>query len=117
MTMRRQIILGIAVLPLCALPSSAETATKSVTLPVGVPLRIALDHRYPIRTGTQVQGHLTAAVYLVDHVVLPVDTPVYGVIIGRHPVKKSVRVNALLDGDFTPLSIPEVRFDRLELPD
>ena len=114
--MLRQIIIGVAV-PLCAVSLSAETAPPYETLPAGLPLRIAIDHRYPIRTGTQVQGHLTAAVYLVDHIVLPVDTPVYGVVVGRHPVKKSVRINALLDGDFTALSVPEIRFERLQLPD
>ncbi len=115
--MLRRILFGIAAVPLCALPLSAQTAPAYATLPAGLPLRIAIDHRYSIRTGTQVQGHLTAAVYLVDHIVLPVDTPVYGVIVGRHPVKKSVRINALLDGDFTALSVPEIRFERMQLPD
>ena len=115
--MIRRIVFGIAAFPLCALSLSAQTAPAYATLPAGLPLRVAIDHRYPIRIGTRVQGHLTSAVYLVDHIVLPVDTPVYGVIVGRHPVKKSVRINALLDGDFTRLSVPEIRFETLQLPD
>ncbi len=115
--MIRRIVFGIAAFPLCALSLSAQTAAPHATLPAGLPLRVAIDHRYPIRIGTRVQGHLTTAVYLVDHIVLPVDTPVYGVIVGRHPVKKSVRINALLDGDFTRLSVPEIRFETMQLPD
>ena len=115
--MIRRIVFGIAAFPLCAFSLSAQTAAPHATLPAGLPLRVAIDHRYPIRIGTRVQGHLTTAVYLVDHIVLPVDTPVYGVIVGRHPVKKSVRINALLDGDFTRLSVPEIRFETMQLPD
>lgn len=115
--MLRHILIGIAAVPMCALPLSAQNASAYETLPAGVPLRVAIDHRYPIRIGTRVEGHLTTAIYLVDHIVLPVDTPVYGVIVGRHSVKKSVRINALLDGDFTALSVPEILFERLQLPD
>lgn len=86
-------------------------------LPVGMPLRVRLDHSYSLRVGTRVEGHLVAPIYLYDHIVLPVNTPVYGEIIGKHPVSKSIRTNALLDGDFTPLKEAEVTFDRVALPD
>ncbi|HVJ09750.1 MAG TPA: hypothetical protein VM554_15340 [Acidisarcina sp.] len=108
---------GVAALLLFPHALQSQTGSPAATLPAGFPLRIALDHRYPIRTGTQVEGRLTSALYLVDHIVLPVDTPVYGVVTGRHPVKRGLRINAMLDGDFTPLAEPEVQFDRLQLPD
>ncbi len=115
--MLARLLLAVAASALLSPALTAEDLPSAATIPAGVPLRIALDHRYSIRTGTRVEGRLTSAVYLVDHVVLPVDTPVYGVVVGRHPVKKSIRINALLDGDFTPLAVPDVRFDALQLPD
>ena len=115
--MLARLLLAVAASALLSPALVAEDLPPAATIPAGVPLRVALDHRYSIRTGTRVEGRLTSAVYLVDHVVLPVDTPVYGVVVGRHPVKKSIRINALLDGDFTPLAVPEVRFDALQLPD
>lgn len=112
-----RLVLSITAMSLLPHVLVSQAVPPTATLPAGLPLRIALDHRYPIRIGTQLQGHLTSAVYLVDHTVLPIDTPVYGVVIGRHSVKRGVRVNALLDGDFTPLAEPEIRFERLQLPD
>ena len=112
-----RLVLGFAAMSLLPHAMGAQAKSATATLPAGLPLRIALDHRYATRIGTQVQGHLTSPVYLVDHIVLPVDTPVYGVVIGRHAVQRGVRVNALLDGDFTPLAEPEILFERLQLPD
>lgn len=112
-----RLVLFVAAITLLPQGMLSEAAPAAGTLAAGLPLRIALDHRYTIRTGTQVEGHLTTAVYLVDRIVLPADTPVYGVIVGRHAVKRSIRVNALLDGDFTPLAVPEIQFERLQLPD
>jgi hypothetical protein len=92
-------------------------ATAQVaTIPAGVPLRVEIDHRYPMKVGTQLEGHLIAPVYLVDHQVLPVNTHVSGTIVATHPVSKGTRTDALLNGDFTPLATPEVRFDHLTLP-
>uniref|UniRef100_A0A372IKB4 Uncharacterized protein n=2 Tax=Paracidobacterium acidisoli TaxID=2303751 RepID=A0A372IKB4_9BACT len=63
------------------------------------------------------EGHLIAPVYLRDHQVLAVNTPVSGTILARDPVRGSARTRALLDGDFTPLVTPRVAFDTLTLPD
>ena len=86
-------------------------------LPAGIPLRVELDHTYAIKTGTRVEGHLIAPVFRIDHEVLPVNTRVSGVIVSIQPVKSSVRRQALMDGDFTPLAVPDVQFDTLTLPD
>jgi hypothetical protein len=87
------------------------------TVPAGVPLRIEVDKRYPVSVGTKIEGRLIAPVYLVDHEVLPVNTRVSGSVIAEHSFKGGARADALLNGDFTPLVTPELRFDQLTLPD
>jgi hypothetical protein len=90
----------------------AQVATVSE----GVPLRVEIDHRYPLKVGTHLEGHLIAPVYLIDHQVLPVSTHISGTIVATHPVSKGARTDALLNGDFTPLATAEVQFDHLTLP-
>ncbi len=99
------------------LPASIAAANAQNTIiPAGVPLRIQVDHRYRIRPGTLVEGHLIAPIYCVDHLALPVDTRVSGVIAGTHPAPHKDRVRSWLDGNFVPAGIPEIRFDSLHLP-
>jgi hypothetical protein len=93
------------------------TSAQVVTVPAGVPLRVEIDKRYPVKTGTKVEGRLIAPVYLVDHEILPVNTRLSGSVISEHPVKGGERADALLNGDFTPLVTPELRFDQITLPD
>jgi hypothetical protein len=112
-----RLVLGTVAISFLSAAGYTEAAPSPATLPGGLPLRIAIDHRYSMKTGTRVEGHLTSPVYIVDRIVLPVDTPVYGIVSGRRPVQRNIRVNALMDGDFTPLAEPEVRFERMILPD
>src|SRR6266851_6753837 len=95
---------------------SSIAAAQVATIPAGVPLRVEIDHRYPMKVGERLEGHLIAPVYLIDHQVLPVNTPVSGLIVATHHVDKGARTNALLNGDFTPLATPEVQFDHLTSP-
>src|SRR5216683_4178943 len=95
---------------------SSIAAAQVATIPAGVPLRVEIDHRYPMKVGERLEGHLIAPVYLIDHQVLPVNTPVSGLIVATHHVDKGARTDALLNGDFTPLATPEVQFDHLTLP-
>lgn len=104
-------------LPLLILSSCTMASAQVVSIPAGVPFRVEIDHRYPMKVGERIEGHLIAPVYLVDHEVLPASTPVSGFIVSTHPVDRGVRNDALLNGDFTPLVVPEIRFDRLTLPD
>src|SRR5258708_2051852 len=106
------------VIILCSLVvgTSPVTHAQVATIQAGVPLRVEIDHRYPIKTGTHLEGHLIAPVYLVDHEVIPVNTRISGTIITTHPVSKGIRTDALLNGDFTTLATPEVQFDHLTLP-
>jgi hypothetical protein len=104
------------ILPSLIVGASTMISAQVATIPAGVPLRVEIDHRYPMKVGTQLEGHLIAPVYLVDHQVLPVNTRISGTIIATHSVSKGIRTDALLNGDFTPLATPEVRFDHLTLP-
>lgn len=116
--MLRRLAVAAAAACLVSRQPLAETApgAGAATVPAGVPLRVQLDHGYPVKAGTRVQGHLITPVYLVDRAVLPADTHIYGTITGSHPLHGSCRVNALLDGDFTPLVVPEITFDSIETP-
>jgi hypothetical protein len=102
---------------LCLFTAACLAQTPQVIIPAGVPLRVQINKRYPITPGTKVEAHLIAPVYLVDHEVLPVNTLVTGSIVATHPVDRSTRTEALLDGDFTPLATPELHFDQITLPD
>jgi hypothetical protein len=86
-------------------------------VPAGVPLRVELDKSYPMKPGTRIQGHLTESVYLIDHVVVPADSKVYGTITGRHSVSRQARTAAMFNGDLTPLKNADVTFSDLETPD
>ncbi|MGC2403143.1 MAG: hypothetical protein WA510_25365 [Acidobacteriaceae bacterium] len=86
-------------------------------IPAGVPLRVELDKSYPMKVGTQIQGHLTEPVYLIDHVAVPADSKVYGTITSKHSVSRQVRTAAMFNGDLTPLKNADVSFSTLETPD
>jgi hypothetical protein len=92
-------------------PAAAEL------VPAGVPLRVELDKSYRMRVGTTIEGHLTEPIYLIDHVVIPANSKVYGTITGKHSVDRQVRTAAMFNGDLTPLKSAEVTFSDLETPD
>jgi hypothetical protein len=93
----------------------APLPTESV--PAGVPLRVELDKSYRMRVGTRIEGHLTEPVYLIDHVAVPADSKVFGIITDKHPVSRQVRTAAMFNGDMTPLKDADVTFNELETPD
>jgi hypothetical protein len=86
-------------------------------IPAGVPLRVELDQSYSMRAGTRIEGHLTEPVYLIDHVAIPANSKVYGVITGKHGVSRQVRTAAMFNGDLTPLKNADVTFNEIQTPD
>ncbi len=86
-------------------------------IPAGVPLRVELNKSYHMRVGTKVEGHLTEAVYLSDHIAVPADSKVYGMITGKHGVGRQARTAAMFNGDLTPLKSAELTFSEIETPD
>jgi hypothetical protein len=93
----------------------APLPTESI--PAGVPLRVELDKSYRMRVGTRIEGHLTEPVYLIDHVVVPADSKVFGIITDKHSVSRQVRTAAMFNGDLTPLKDADVTFNELQTPD
>jgi hypothetical protein len=94
-----------------------STNEPGSTIPASVPLRVQINHSYPLKIGTRIEGHLTEAVYVTDRLVLPVNTLIFGVIDGRQPVPGRQRAAAMMNGDFTPLATAKIVFDSVELPD
>lgn len=92
------------------------SARASDPLPAGVPLRIRVIHTAHLHIGAKVTGVLTEPVYLHDHLVLPQNTVVRGIVTAYAPVDRKLRTQALLNGDVTPLHDPVVDFNRLQLP-
>ncbi len=104
--------------PVAAAPPTQPPAPPALTstLPTGLPLRVQIDHRYRMKRGARVAGYLIDPVYTTDHLLLPAHTRVTGKISQLRPVRRSTRVWALLNADFTPLKTPELALDGLVLP-
>lgn len=90
--------------------------TFALSIPVGTPLQVALDHEIRVKkTGQPVQGHLMQPVYAFDRLVLPPGTRVQGHIskIGGPGVKQLTW--SILNADFTPARPVQVTFDEIVL--
>ena len=109
--------LAVFFLSCAAFPGALSLAAQTATIPAGVPLRIEVDHRYRVHAGTTIQGHLIAPVFSVDHQVLPVNTRVSGTILGNHRAPEPSRVHEIVDGEFVPPTVADIRFQTLRLPD
>ena len=112
------VLLTIAVAASAQAPPEAPTTPAGATVPSGVPLRVALEHRFAIkRVGEPIQGRLVEPIYVFDRVVLPAGSSVEGHIaeIGGVPARR--RLTAILSGNFTPPRDVRAQFDTLVLRD
>ena len=100
----------------CAL-SGAQNLSVPLTVPAGVPLRLYLTQRAPMRIGSPVSAKLIEPVYAFDRVVIPAGAVVQGSVTQLDSVSKLVRAHALMAGDFTPLHHARAEFTGLKLPD
>ncbi len=91
------------------------TPTENVTVAQGVPLHIRVTHTANLHTGELVTGVLTAPIFVRDRMVLPAGSAVQGTVVAYVPVEHLVRVQALLNGDVTPLHNPVVEFTTVHL--
>jgi hypothetical protein len=104
-------------------PAAAQTAPEerapavSLNVPSGAPLRLYLTKRVSKRLDAPVEAKLMEAVFAFDREVIPAGTVVLGKVSRTQPVRKSQRVRAILNGDFTPLRQAQVEFTSLKLPD
>jgi hypothetical protein len=95
----------------------AQPLSVPLTVPAGVPLRLYLTERAPMRIGSAVSAKLIEPIYAFDRVVIPAGTVVQGSVTQLDSVSKLVRAQALMAGDFTPLHRARVEFTGLKLPD
>ena len=98
--------------------AAGALAQDVVVVPAGVPLRVALEGRVPIRhNGEQVQGRLVDSIYVFDRVALPAGSIVEGHIAEIGGVPAMRRFSAILNGNFTPPREVRARFDAVVLSD
>jgi hypothetical protein len=93
----------------------AEIALK---VPVGTPLRIALDQKVQVnKPGALVQGRVVEPVYVFDQVVIPVGSIASGRVKSIASVSGLQRTLAYANGNFSPFHKYEISFDAVTLPD
>jgi len=97
---------------------TAPPARPGTTVPSGVPLRIALEHRVAIKhSGDPILGRLVESIYVFDRMVLPAGSLVEGHIAEIGGVPASRHLKAIMSGNFTPPREVRAQFDALVLSD
>lgn len=112
------VLLAIAITSLAQTAPVADNARPETTIARGVPLRVALERRMPIkRVGEPVQGRLVEPIYVFDRMVLPAGTVVDGHVAKIGGVPAGKRVAAILSGNFTPPREVRAQFDAILFSD
>jgi hypothetical protein len=96
-------------LPFLLTSCAALCQTSSATLPAGTPLPVQTSDHLPMRVGQPIRAELIYPVYADNQLVLPEKTILEGTVTALRP-DHSHRVTSRLRGDFTPFTIPVVRF-------
>ncbi|HEX5431154.1 MAG TPA: hypothetical protein VFW83_04260, partial [Bryobacteraceae bacterium] len=87
-----------------------------MTVQAGVPLRLYLTERLPMSVGDTAVAKLIEPIYSFDRVVIPAGAEVLGRVTQLDPAPKLVRIQSILNGDFTPLHRARVEFTTILLP-
>ena len=103
--------------PALIFAQQAVSNTQTVTIPSRVPLHIRVTRTAHLRKGAAVEGILTEPVYVYDRLVLPKDAVIQGSVSGVVPSDRKIRVQAMLNGDVTPLHDPVVNFSSIHVGD
>jgi hypothetical protein len=90
--------------------------SASLAVPADVPLRIEVTRTVNLKAGAPFRGRLIEPIYGPDRLLLPAGTVAEGVVSATPAADRGTRVNAKLDGDFTPLRVPIIRVTELTLP-
>jgi len=110
-------ILAVVCFFLSTLHADDESPKISLSVPAGAPLRLYLTKRISKVAGAPVQGKILEPVFAFDKEVIPAGSVVTGKVSQVEPVRKWLRFQAIVNGDFTPLRNAQVEFDSLTLPD
>jgi hypothetical protein len=95
---------------------AAQSQIPQATLPTGTPLPLMVDNHLPMRVGQSLRAQLIYPVYSDNTLILPEKTILTGTITELRS-NHSRRINARINGDFTPFHIPIVRFTQITLAD
>lgn len=90
--------------------------TPAGTLPAGTPLPLQIVKHLPMRVGEPIRAELLYPVYADNQLLLPAKTIFIGSVTELRS-DHSRRVQARLNGNFTPYHIPVVRFTQVVLAD
>jgi hypothetical protein len=97
-------------------PFSAQSQTPKAVLPTGTPLPVRIENHLPMRVGQPIRAQLIYPVYSDNTLILPEKTILTGAVTELRS-NHSQRINARINGDFTPYHIPVVRFTQMILSD
>ncbi|HWZ52963.1 MAG TPA: hypothetical protein VNW54_16020 [Granulicella sp.] len=100
--------------------SAAGAGQRDVALsvPVGTPLQVALEHETRVKkVGQPLHGRLMLPVYAFDHEVIPQGVEVDGHISSIGSPGKKKLLMSYMNANFTPTRPVEVTFDAIVLPD
>lgn len=94
-------------------PAPVPVVAPPAQLAKGTYLTVAATRVFPMKQGTAIEARLLAPIYVNNQLVLPTNTLLRGRVDSLTP-DKSARRWARLNGDFTPIHHPMVRFDSVE---
>ena len=95
---------------------STSCQTPAGTLPTGTPLPLQIVDHLPMRAGIPIRAELIYPAYSDNQLLLPAKTIFIGTVTELRS-DHSRRVQARVNGDFTPFHIPVVRFTQVVLAD
>jgi hypothetical protein len=114
--MTRSLVRHALLLSFLLLALGARSQTPKATLPAGTPLPVMIDNHLPMRAGQPIRARLIYPVYADNTLIFPEKTILSGTVTELRS-NHSQRVNARINGDFTPFHIPVVRFTQITLAD
>jgi hypothetical protein len=96
----------------------APIGSIPLTVPLGTPLKVALDTEVRVReVGQAIHGKTTEAVYAFDKLLIPAGTVVKGKVSAVDRVPTPTRLLDATDGNFSPARHVHVQFDELVMAD
>ena len=95
----------------------ATIVNVPLVVSTGVPLRTYVTKRLRMRINEPVQARLIDPIYAFDRIVVPAGADLQGHVTKLDPIAKMKRVQAILNGDFSPLHFARVEFTTIVMPD